>query len=200
MTSCNIRSKKWIFGERYTTSGHTPDKNKFTAITKIPAPTNKKQVQSFIGWSTTCQNFLPDFQRLWSPFGSFQRTKYLSTGAQNINYAFTQIKQEIVSTPILAYYNPNKQTVLHTDTGIKGLGACLLQEEKPVYFASNALTEAQWGYVAIELESLAVAWAMEKFLYFLYASHFILETDQKPIEAICLKASMKLHQGYKESW
>ena len=43
----------------------------------------------------------------------------------------------------------------------KGLGACLLQEEKPIYFASKALTETQRGYIAIEIESLAVAWAVE---------------------------------------
>ena len=42
--------------------------------------------------------------------------------------------------------------------------------------------------MAIEIESLAVAWAMEKFLHFLYASHFILETDQKPLEAILCKS------------
>ena len=30
----------------------------------------------------------------------------------------------------------------------------------------------------------AVAWAVEKFHHFLYGCHFILETDQKPLEAI----------------
>ena len=53
-----------------------------------------------------------------------------------------------------------------------------------MYFASKALTEIHWGYVAIELELLAVAWTMEKFDHFLYTSHFNLETDQKPLEAI----------------
>ena len=62
------------------------------------------------------------------------------------------------------------------------------KNQKPVYFASKALTETQRGYVAIEIESLAVAWAMEKFHHFLYASHFILETDQKPLEAILSKS------------
>ena len=33
------------------------------------------------------------------------------------------MKQEIVSAPILAYYNPKKQTALQTDVSIKGLGA-----------------------------------------------------------------------------
>ena len=60
----------------------------------------------------------------------------------------------------------------------------MLQEERPVYFTSKALTEAQRGYVTIELESLAVACAMEKFHHFLYANHFILETDQKLLETI----------------
>ena len=52
---------------------------------------------------------------------------------------------------------------------------------------SKALTEAQKGYTAIEFESLAVAWAMEKFHHFLYISHFILETYQKPLEVILSK-------------
>ena len=102
--------------------------------------------------------------------------------------AFTQMKTKIASAPILAYYNPKKQIVLLTDTSIKCLGACLLQEEKPVYFTSKVLTDVQCGYVAIELESLADAWVMEKFHHFLYASYFILETDQKPLEAILSKS------------
>ena len=54
-------------------------------------------------------------------------------------------------------------------------------------FSSKALAEAQRGYVVIEIESLAVAWVMEKFHHFLYASHFILETNQKRLEAILSK-------------
>ena len=98
------------------------------------------------------------------------------------------MKKEIARAPVLTYYNPRKQTILQADISIKGLGACLLQDEKPVYFPSKALTETQKGYVATEIESLAVAWAMEKFHHFLYASHFILETDQKPLEAILPKS------------
>ena len=41
--------------------------------------------------------------------------------------------------------------------------------------------------MTIEIESLAVGWAIEKFHHFLYASHFILETNQKPLEVILSK-------------
>ena len=100
----------------------------------------------------------------------------------------TQMKTKISSSPILAYYNPKKQTVLQTDASMKGLGTCLLQEEKPVYFASKTLTYAQQGYVVIELELLTVDWAIERFHHFLYARHFILETNQKPLKAILSKS------------
>ena len=78
--------------------------------------------------------------------------------------------------------------VLQTDASCKGLGACLLQNKKSAYFASKALTETQKGYVAIKLESLAVAWPMEKFHHSLYGNQFTLETDQKPLEAILSKS------------
>ena len=94
------------------------------------------------------------------------------------------LKKEIIRASVLVYYNPQKETVLQTDASTKGLGACISQDEKPIYFASKALTETQRGYVAIEIESLAVAWAVETFHHFLYGCHFILKTDQKPLEAI----------------
>ena len=57
--------------------------------------------------------------------------------------AFHMIKKEITVAPILAYYNPNKPRILKTDASCKGLGACLLQIEKPMYFASKALTDTE---------------------------------------------------------
>ena len=57
-----------------------------------------------------------------------------------------------------------------------------------MYFASKVLTDAQKGYVVIELESFVVAWAMEKFYHFLYTCHFTLDTDQKPLGTILSKS------------
>ena len=121
------------------------------------------------------------------PIRELAKDKVPFNWSQEHQSAFTQMKQEVVSAPILAYYNPKKQT----DASIKGLGTCLLQEGKPVYFASKALIDAQWGYVAIELELFVVALAMEKFHHFLYSSHFILETDQKPLKVILSKSINK---------
>ena len=74
--------------------------------------------------------------------------------------------------------------MIQTDAFIKGLGACLLQDGKPVYYASRAISKAEKNYVAIELESLAIAWAFEKLHHFIYGKKFKLQTDQKPLATI----------------
>ena len=104
------------------------------------------------------------------------------------NHTFDSIKQETVQAPILRYYDLKKKTVLQTDASIKGLGTCLLQDRHLIYFASKSLQDAECRYVTIELEALAVTWVMEKFHHFLYASHFTLETNQKPLETILVKS------------
>ena len=146
----------------------------------MPAPTCKKQVQSFIGMVNYLSKLSARLSELVEPISELSKDKVPFNWGTEHQEAFKQMKKEIVRAPILAYYNPMKKTVLQTDASIKGLGAYLLQEQRPVYFMNKALTETQRGYVAIENESLAVAWVMEKPHHFLHASHFILETDQKP--------------------
>ena len=66
-----------------------------------------------------------------------------------------------------------------------------MQDGHPVYFASKSLTAAQKNYVAIELEALAVSWAVQKFHHYLYGTLFTLQTDQKPLQAILSKSLVK---------
>ena len=66
------------------------------------------------------------------------------------NEAFNNIKKEIVQTPMIRYYDQKKETVLQTDASIKGLGACLLQDGHPIYFANKSLQDVECGYAAIE--------------------------------------------------
>ena len=151
-------------------------------------PQCKKQVQSFIGMVNYLSKFSAKLSKLAEPIRELCKEKVPFNWGLEHKSAFHLIKKEIAAAPILAYYNPNKPMILQTDASCKGLGACLLQNERPVYFASRVLTETQKRYVAIELESLVVAWVMEKFHHFLYGNEFILETDQKPLEVILSKS------------
>ena len=125
------QNKVDFFSETHTTSGHKPARSKVSAITAMPSPTKKKQVQSLIGMINYLSTFSPRLLELAEPIREMSKEKVHFNWGSEHQAAFTQMKQEISSVPALAYYNPKKQTMLQTDASIKGFGTCLLQEEKP---------------------------------------------------------------------
>ena len=147
-------------------------------------PDNKKEMQTFLGMVQYLQKFTPHLSVLAEPLQDLIKTNSPYIWGPEHTIAMNAIQEEMVKAPILKYFDLRQKTVLQMDASCKGLGACLLQDGHPIYFASKSLTDAKKGYVAIELEALAVSWACEKFHHFLYGSHFTLQTDQKPLESI----------------
>ena len=119
-----------FFGETYTTSGCKPAQSKVPAITRMPALTCKKQVQSFIRMINYLSKFSARLSELAEPIRGLSRDKVPFNWSPEQQEAFKQMKKEIARAPVLAYYNPRKQTVLQTDANIEGLGACLLQDNR----------------------------------------------------------------------
>ena len=64
-----------FFGETYTTSGHKPAQGKVYAITGMPAPTCKKQMQSFIGMGNYLSKFSARLLELMEPIREFSKDK-----------------------------------------------------------------------------------------------------------------------------
>ena len=79
-------------------------------------------------------------------------------------------------------------TMLCEDSSSYGLGAAILQnvhgEWKPVAYASRVLTSAEQRYAQIEKEALAIAWACDKFNYYLAGRSFVVETNHKLLLAV----------------
>ena len=87
----------------------------------------------------------------------------------------------------LRYCDRNKPVTLQSNTSLKGLRACIIQESQPIVFASKSLTDTETHYTNIERELLASIFGCEKFHTYLYGRAFIIETDHKPLEMISLK-------------
>ena len=149
----------------------------------------RNRYNHLLGWINYLSNFSARISELTEPIRDLCKEKVPFIWEQEHDGAFQLIKKEIATAPILAYYNPKKPTILQTDASCKGLGACLLQNQKPVYFTSKALSGTQKDYVAIEPESLTVAWVMEKFHHFLYGNKFVLENGSKILRSDTFKES-----------
>ena len=78
----------------------------------------------------------------------------------NMINTFKTIKNSVCKANTLGLYDPAKELSLEVSALQKGLGACLLQEDKPISFASKSLTKAKQNYSNIELECLAVVFGL----------------------------------------
>jgi len=105
--------------------------------------------------------------------------------------AFSKVKQLITKTPVLAFYNPEKELTLENDASEYGLGSCMLQDGQPIAFASRSLTDTEKHYAQIEKEMLAATYGLEKFHHYTYGRVVNVVTDHKPLVAICSKPLSK---------
>ena len=78
------------------------------------------------------------------------------------------MKDLVTKAPVLSYFNPSKSLEIQCDASQSGLGAVLLQEGRPLSYASRALTPTETRYVQIEKEMLAVVFALKKFHQYTY--------------------------------
>ncbi|XP_059223128.1 uncharacterized protein K02A2.6-like [Stomoxys calcitrans] len=57
-------------------------------------------------------------------------------------------------------------------------------KERPIAYASQTLSVTERKYPQFDIEALAIVWAAQKFFLYLYARHFTLITDHKPLPQI----------------
>ena len=62
-----------------------------------------------------------------------------------------------------------------------------MQTEKPVAYASRALTKTEENYCQLEKEMLAFVFAVNRYHQYIYGLPVIVETDHRPLEVILKK-------------
>ena len=187
-------------GQVLTQRGVKPDPEKVRAIMMMQKPENRQEILTFLGLVQYLGKFLP---RLSDVSASLRKLTETSSGCEwkwtkEQDVSFETIKAMITQAPVLAYYDPKLPMTLSVDASSKGLGATILQQGRPIAYASRALTAAQRNYAQIEKEALAVVFGCHKFHHYIYGRPITVESDHKPLESIfrkpLLAAPMRLQR------
>ncbi|KAI8490629.1 hypothetical protein Bbelb_318970 [Branchiostoma belcheri] len=182
---CTIKeSECTFFGMIYSADGVKPDPEKVEAITNMEEPRDKKELRSFLGLIQYMSSFIPRLADHTASIRELLKEDVEYDWCASHTRDFNKIKQLISEDITLQYYDREKPVTLQVDASMKGVGAALLQEGRPIAFASKALTPAESRYANIEREMLAVVYGCEKFKTYLYGRRFTIESDHKPLEQI----------------
>ena len=184
---CQFSQKRVKFlGHVVDSTGIHPDPEKIQGIMETTTPQNVSDVRRFLGTVNQMSKFAPNLAEVTRPLRELLERDVVWHWGQQQQKAFADIKDQLTSAPVLALYDPNKETTLSADASSFGIGAVLFQtqkdgERKPVAYKSRALSPAEQRYAQIEKEALAFTWASETLSDYLLGLHFHIETDHKPL-------------------
>ena len=195
MNNVTLNAKKFnfkstdcpFFGHNLTPEALKIDLKKVEAILSMEAPTNIKDLQSFLGLVKYLNRFSANLAQIAEPLQRLCKKDTVYAWESQQQQAFEAIKVVITTAPVLPYFDKNKKHYIQTDASLKGLGTVLLQDGHPVVYASRSLTPAEKQYSNIERELLAVVFAMERLHHYVYGYTVTVETDHKPLVSIWCK-------------
>lgn len=178
-------------GYDLSSSGISAAEDRVSAIRDFPTPANLTDLRSFMGLVNQFAEFTPDIAAAAQPLRPLLSPKRTFTWTADHDEAFNHVKMVLLQPPVLAHFDPALPVILQTDASrLHGIGYALLQDHgqgrtRLIQCGSRFLTDAETRYATIELELLAVVWAMSKCrLHLIGLQHFTLMTDHRPLVPI----------------
>lgn len=188
LNKCQFRIKEIKFmGHIINDSGVAVDPERVKAIEDFPEPKSKKDVQRLLGVINYVNKYIPNFSEETKPLRDLLKKEIFFNWDDHHREAFHRIKNKLKESPVLSFFDPNKPITVSVDASQNGLGACLLQDNRPVCYASKALTNSQINQPQITKELLAIWFGLSKFHNYVFARSVIVESDHKPLLALMKK-------------
>jgi transposase InsO family protein len=175
------------FGHLLTSEGLKPDPKKVDAIRNMPPPSDKKELKTILGMINFLSKFAPQLSEITKPMRDLLKEDAEFVWDENQQSSLQKAKDVISNKPVLAFFDPEKEVTLETDASKHGLGATLLQEGKPIAFASKSLSQTEQNYAQIEKELYAILFGCQRFHQYIYGRKVDVRSDHKPLESIAKK-------------
>jgi hypothetical protein len=179
--STELASEISFLGFHVSSRGVEPDQALVNRIKDMKPPTNKREVESFVGLVNYFGRLVPQFSSKLAPINMLRKRDAPFIWSEKCVTAFDNLKKELTSSPVVQPYSLNKEATVTTDASQEALAAVLTQEGHPVIFISRNLSGAERKYSNIEREALAITWAVTRLKHFLLGRRFDIVTDHQPL-------------------
>ena len=180
------QSEVKFLGQVVNKDGIYPDPDMVRAIQEVQPPKTVSDIRRFFGMYNHLSKFAPNLAEKTKLLRELLNKHNQWTWEEPQRKAFAEVKQALVTSPVLSLFDQNRETVVSADASSYGIGTVLLQRQlegelKPISYISRSLTPTEQRYAQIEKEALTFTWACERFSDYLLGLEFHIHTDHKPL-------------------
>ena len=152
------------------------------AILKSSAPASRKGVQQLTGRLASLGRFIFRFTDRLKPFFDTLKGANQAGWNEECDEALTAIKQYLVEPPILASPKASETLFVYLAVSDVSVSDALFKEDenkkqRPVFFVSKSLANAETWYSHLEQAALALRVATKKFYPYFQAHPIVMITD-----------------------
>ena len=104
-----------FLGYKISADGISPDEGHVTRLRQMKVPTDKKQVETFVGFANYFGRMIPDFASKVAPRNQLRRKDRQFRWTKECDDTFNGIIEKLTSCPIVKPYSLAKEVTLTTD-------------------------------------------------------------------------------------
>ncbi|KAA0057168.1 pol protein [Cucumis melo var. makuwa] len=194
-SKCEFWLKKVSFlGHVVSSEGVSVDPAKIEAVTNWPRPSTVSEIRSFLGLAGYYRRFVEDFSRIASPLTQLTRKGTPFVWSPTCQNSFQELKQKLVTAPVLTVPDGSESFVIYSDASKKGLGCVLMQQGKVIAYASCQLKSHEQNYPTHDLELAIVVFALKIWRHYLYGDKMQIFTDHKSLKYFFTQKELNMRQ------
>ena len=196
LSKCQFSVKKTEFlGYIIEPGGITTDPRKIQAIIEWDTPRNVKDVQSFLGFANFYRRFIKEYSKIVEPLTSLTHKDKKFTWTTEAQKAFEELKKRFTESPILTFFDPEREVVIETDASDHTIAGVISQPDdqgrlRPLAFYSKKLGPAECNYQIYEKELLAIVTALKEWRQY-------VEGNKKTVRVITDHRNLEYFQTAK---
>ncbi|KAL0534048.1 hypothetical protein IC582_028325 [Cucumis melo] len=194
-SKCEFWLKQVSFlGHVVSKAGVSVDPAKIEAVTGWTRPSTVSEVRSFLGLAGYYRRFVENFSRIATPLTQLTRKGAPFVWSKACEGSFQNLKQKLVTAPVLTVPDGSGSFVIYSDASKKGLGCVLMQQGKVVAYASRQLKSHEQNYHTHDLELAAVVFALKIWRHYLYGEKIQIFTDHKSLKYFFTQKELNMRQ------
>ena len=185
-----------FLGHVISAYGVRPNDDRVAALTRMPMPTDIKQLRSLLGGLSYYRKFEPNMAHHIRPVTALLKKGAAFEFTSAMETTVRTLLAELAAPPILVFpdwdavIDTSRTFRLHCDASTAGFGATLEQEQpdgsiRPIVYISRATLDNEQNWTPMELEAGCVVWSIRRLRRYLFGVYFLVFTDHQCLQQIC---------------